>query len=70
MMPLATLNTGESGKVVRITGSDKTKNFLESLGFNPGTEVSVISRTASGMILGLKGCRVALDKNMARRIMV
>lgn len=69
-MPLAVLKSGETSRVVRITGSDRTKKFLESMGFNPGTDVRVISHTDSGMILGIKGCRVALDKNMARRILV
>ena len=69
-MPLIALKAGEEGKVCRVTGTDNNKKFLESLGFISGTTVKVISQTAGGMILGIKGCRVALDKSMARRIIV
>ncbi len=69
-MPLIALKTGEKGTVRRVTGTDNNKKFLESLGFISGTIVSVISQTEGGMILGIKGCRVALDKTMARRILV
>ena len=70
MMPLIALNSGDEGKVTRITGSDKTKKFLETLGFNQGADVKVIAKTDSGMILGIKGCRIALDEKMARRILI
>ncbi len=70
MMPLSMLNIGESKRVVKINGNDKTRKFLENLGFVEGSEVSVVSEIAGNMIVTIKDARVAIDRAMANRIMV
>jgi ferrous iron transport protein A len=69
-MPLILLKSGESGTVKRINGKDDTKRFLESLGFTVGAPVSVISEIGGNMVLRIRDTRVALDRNMAKRIVI
>ncbi len=70
MMPLSMLNIGESKRVMKINGNDKTRRFLENLGFVEGSEVTVVSEIAGNMIVTIKDARVAIDRAMANRIMV
>lgn len=69
-MPLSFMKTGEKNTIKRIIGQDETKRFLESLGFVVGASVTVVSEIGGNMILNIKDSRIALDKNMARRIVV
>ena len=69
-MPLSLMKTGEKNTIKRITGEDSTKRFLESLGFVVGSSVVVVSEMGGNLILNIKDTRVALDKSMARRIVV
>ena len=70
MMPLTMMNIGEKKQVVKITGKDETRRFLENLGFTEGSEITVVSEIAGNMIVNVKDTRVAIDRNMANRIMV
>lgn len=69
-MPLAMAKSGEPNIIRKIGGKDDTKRFLESLGFVVGSEVTVVNEIGGNMIVGVKGCRVAINKDMAMRIMV
>lgn len=69
-MPLILGGTGNELCIKRITGSDETKRFLNSLGFVAGENVTVVSQLGGNVIINVKGSRVALDKSMASRIMV
>lgn len=70
MMPLSMVNTGETKSIIRISGRDETRRFLENLGFVEGADVTVVSETAGNMIVSVKDARVAIDRSMANRIMV
>lgn len=70
MLPLSMTSVGNKQRVVRITGKDETRRFLESLGFVEGAEVSVVSEISGNMIVNIKDVRVAIDKAMAQRIQV
>lgn len=69
-MPLTMLNIGETGKIKRIGGNEETRRFLNNLGFVVGTEVSVVSAIGGNVIVNIKDSRVAINEDMARRIMV
>lgn len=69
-MPLSLLKIGERSTIKKINGRDETKKFLESLGFIVGSTVTVVSEIGGNMILNVKESRVALDKDMAKRIVV
>ena len=69
-MPLTMLNIGETGKIKRIGGNEETRRFLNNLGFVVGTEVSVVSAIGGNLIVNIKDSRVAINEDMAKRIMV
>lgn len=69
-MPLTMLNIGETGEIKRIGGNEETRRFLNNLGFVVGAEVSVVSAIGGNVIVSIKDSRVAINKDMAKRIMV
>ena len=70
MMPLIMANTGEANIIRKIGGSGETRRFLENLGFVAGTEIEVLSAIGGNVIVNIKDSRVAINKDMARHIMV
>ena len=69
-MALTFMSIGERCKVLKLRGKDEIIRHLQDLGFAPGSEVQVLGETVSVMILLVKGTRVALDRNLASKIMV
>lgn len=69
-MPLILVSQGNEVNIKNITGSDDTKRFLNSLGFVVGETVKIVSELGGNLIINVKGSRIALDKSMARRIIV
>ena len=69
-MPLTMLNIGETGEIKRIGGNEETRRFLNNLGFVVGAEVSVVSAIGGNVIVNIKDSRVAINKDMAKCIMV
>lgn len=70
MMPLALANAGEENTIKRIGGSPEVKKHLENLGFVVGGNVTVITSLNGNLIVNVKETRVALNDDMARRIMI
>ena len=70
MMPLSMVAVGELHIIKRIGGREDTRKFLESLGFVTGGAVTVVSEIAGNMIVNVKESRVAINKDMANKIMV
>ncbi len=69
-MPLTMAKTGESNTIKKVGGKEETKRFLESLGFVIGGCVTVISEIGGNMIVNVKESRVAINKEMANKIMI
>ena len=69
-MPLTMLNIGETGEIKRIGGNDEIRRFLNNLGFVVGAEVVVVSAIGGNVIVNIKDSRVAINEDMAKRIMV
>ena len=69
-MPLILAKEGESNYIKKVTGKEETRLFLEKLGFVTGAAVTVISSMGGNVIVNIKDSRVAIDKNMAREIIV
>lgn len=69
-MPLVMAPTGRDLKIVRIFTDDKTKKHLESLGITIDSTISLISVSGGSVICLIKDGRLALDKEMARKILV
>ena len=58
-MPLALLGVGESGTITDIRGKEDVIHHVE-----------VVGNTDAGMIIAVKGSRVALNRGMASKITV
>lgn len=71
MLPLTLSKTGNKILVAKISGSPEMKKHLEDLGFVVGTQADIVSSGGDGnVIVNLKGSRLAITQEMARRIMV
>ena len=70
MFPLVLANPDEEHIIKKIGGSEEVKRHLENLGFTVGGTVTVVSSLAGNLILKVKESRVAINEDMARRIMV
>ena len=69
-MPLSMLTPGQSGTIRKITGKDEVRAHLAELGFVVDAAVTVITSLGGSLILQVKDSRVALDRQMANRILV
>lgn len=69
-MPLAMLQLGERRTITDFRGQEEMKRHLQDLGFIKGEQVEVLGENASGLILLVKGVRVALNRGLANKIMV
>ncbi len=70
MMPLSYATPGEESVIRRIGGSPEVKKHLENLGFVVGGTVTVITAMNGNVIVRVKESRVAINDEMARRIMI
>lgn len=70
MIPLAIAEMGNSYVIQKIGGTAEVRKHLENLGFITGDVVSVISSIEGNMIVQVKESRIAINKDMAMKIMV
>ena len=70
MMPLTMAKIGTENMVKKVGGKTETRQFLETLGFVPGSHVTVITEIAGNVIVNIKESRIAISREMARSIMV
>ncbi len=69
-MPLVFAPTGRELRVVKILTDEKTKKHLESLGITVDSILNIISQSGGSVICMIKDGRLALDKNIATKILV
>ena len=70
MMPIIVAPIGEEQMIKKVGGSEETRRHLAELGFVPGGYVTVVNELAGNLILNVKESRVAVDKQLAQKIMV
>mgnify|MGYP000587431083 FL=1 len=70
MMPLTLANAGEENTILKVGGSPEVKKHLEDIGFVVGGTVKVISTLGGNVIVNVKESRIAINSDMARKIMV
>lgn len=70
MMPLTMARQGEINLIKKVGGRDNTRKFLATLGFVVGGAVTVISEFSGNLIVNVKDSRVAINKEMATKIMI
>ena len=69
-MPLTMAKTGEANTIKKVGGKSETRKFLENLGFVTGGLVTVVSQLSGSMIVNVKESRVALNRDMANKIII
>lgn len=69
-MPLAMMGQGETRVITDFKGQEEMKRHLQDLGFIRGEKVRVVGDHPSGMILMVKGTKIALNRALAQKIIV
>ncbi len=70
MMPLTFANPNEENIIRKIGGNNEVKQHLEDLGFVVGARIRVITQLNGNLIVNVKESRVALNRDMAAKIMI
>ena len=70
MIPLCFAEQNEEVVIKKIGGSPEVKQHLEDLGFVVGGTAAVVASLNGNLIVRVKESRIALNEDMARRIMV
>ena len=70
MLPLSYAEVNESNVIKKVTGNPEMKKHLEDMGFVTGAIVSVVSTVNGNLIVNIKDTKVALDKQLAMKIMI
>lgn len=69
-MPLTMARTGEPNIIRKVGGKEETRKFLANLGFVAGGSVTVVSEIGGDMIVNVKDSRVAINREMANKILI
>ncbi len=64
------MQIGEENIIKKIGGKPEVKQHLENLGFVTGGTVRVVSAIGGNLIVNVKESRVAINKEMASKIMI
>lgn len=70
MIPLSIAKPCETSYIKKIIGKDEVRQHLAEMGFVVGSEITVVAEISGNLILNVKGTRVALNQEMANRIMI
>ncbi len=70
MLPLSIAPQGEKLKILKIGGGGELRQHLLEMGFVVGSFVSVVSGEGGGLIVNVKGSRVAISNAIASKIFV
>lgn len=69
-MSLAMVIPGEIKEVSGFRGKDEMKRRLQDLGIVKGELIQVVGDSQSGLIIVVKGVKIALNKGLASLILV
>ena len=69
-MPLPIAPTGVELTVKKVLGDEKNKRHFENLGIIAGASLTVLSQVGGSVIIKLHEGRLALDRNLAMKILV
>ena len=69
MIPLTAAKAGETVTIKKITGRDELRRHLAEMGFVVDDDVTVVNQMSGNLIVQVKDSRVALNKDMANRIL-
>lgn len=69
-MALTMVPLGETRVVMTFIGKEEMKRHLQDMGFVKGEKVTVVGENQSGIILIVKGVRIAINRGLASLIIV
>lgn len=69
-MPLTMAKEGETVTIQRVGGKEEIRRHLETMGFVPGAQVTLVTVNNGNVIVNVKESRVAISKEMANKIMI
>ena len=70
MIPLTYATVNETNVIKKVNGKPEIKKHLEDMGFVTGSLIRVISEVNGSLIVSVKDVKVALDKQLAQKIMI
>ena len=70
MIPLTLADTGKELVIKKVGGSPAVKKHLEDLGLIAGSTISVVNTFGGNVIINVKNSRIAVNCDMAKKIMV
>jgi ferrous iron transport protein A len=70
MIPLNFADKEKELIVKKVGGNDEVKRHLENLGVVPGSIVTVITELTGNLIVKVKESRIAINEELAKRIMI
>ncbi len=69
-MPLIMAPLNNEMQIKKVSAEDKTKRHLREIGIVEGSKITLLSATATGVIVVVKEGRLCLDGALARKIIV
>ncbi|PAB60517.1 ferrous iron transport protein A [Anaeromicrobium sediminis] len=69
-MVLTEAKIGQTFKVKRVEGKEKTKKFLLTLGCFEGEQITLISKLSGNFVVNIKDSRYAIEPNIAKIIVL
>lgn len=69
-MPLTFASLGQENKIRKVGGSPEVRAHLETLGFVPGGNITVVATNGGNLIVNVKESRLAISREMANKILV
>ena len=70
MLPLIYADVNEENVIKKVSGKQDVKKHLEDMGFVVGAVVNIVSKVNGNLIVNVKDTKVALDSELASKIMV
>lgn len=69
-MPLSMMGVGAVLRIKMVGGSESVRRHLGDMGFVEGAEVMIVAEMAGSLIVGIHEARVALNCELAQKILV
>lgn len=69
-MPLSMMGVGAVLRIKVVGGSESVRRHLGDMGFVEGAEVRIVAEMGGSLIVGIHETRVALNRELAQKILV
>lgn len=66
--PLSSLGVGEAGCLLRVAAGRRLRRRLAELGLTPGVQMTVLQNSGGPVLICVRNSRLALGREMARKL--